>query len=114
MLAGNKSVSLDKYVIFCFACGYDYINHISCFSEGSLAGFLDFYPRGKVPASRMSGDTFCLNYEIDRYQDIIEMLRYEKPIYVSVSWNESNAIVKGHVTTSREPIGEQEGPGVPA
>lgn len=110
MPAGSKSISIDKYVIFYFACG-DEVDHISCFSGGSFAGFISFYPKGQIPASSMAGNHFWLNYEIDKCRDIIELLRYEKPISVGLFWNASNVITKGFLTTSQEPIGEQEGPG---
>ena len=57
---------------------------------------------------------FYLNYDMDRYQDIIETLRYEKPVYVFIMLDTGNVITTGWVSTSREePVGEQEGQGAP-
>ena len=51
--------------------------------------------------------------EIDRYQEIIETLRYEKPIYLHVSWDVNNVIIYGMLYANQEPVGEQEGQGAP-
>jgi len=50
----------------------------------------------------------------DRYQEIIETLRYEKPIRVSVYWDDEDHVTSSNLSTySGEPVGEQEGLGVP-
>ena len=76
-------------------------------------GHIRFFPKGQVPASNMDlGEYFFLNYEISRYQEIIETFRYEKPVYVNVIWNANSwNISQGYVTTNPEPVGEQEGHG---
>jgi hypothetical protein len=57
---------------------------IACYSEGSLVGQINFYEKEYLPKSgkveSLSPFKFQLDYEIDNYQDIIEILGYEKPI----------------------------------
>ena len=76
---------------------------------------MGFYQNGHVPASEMvgAGNWFYLNYDIDRYQEIIGTLRYEKPIYIDVYWDANNVLTGAYINTSQEPIGEQEGQGAP-
>jgi hypothetical protein len=115
MPAGNKEINIDQYFIMHIArntIGNGLIR-IVCSSGGPsvsrFVGLIDFYPKGQVPASRMDQNTFILNYEVDRYQEIIETLRYEKPIHVNVTWDANNIITQGIISTNPEPIGEQEG-----
>ncbi len=110
--------AIDKYSVFHYAYGIDAFRAekrvaIALYSGTSFAGHIHFYPNGQVPTSRMDGTAFTLNFELERYREIIETLRYEKPIYVVVNWEEDNVITLATVGTSQEPIGEQEGAGVP-
>jgi hypothetical protein len=111
MPAGSKTISIDKYVLYHTACGNAAVNWISCFVGGSRVGQITFHPKDQVTKSVVfpSPFSFSLCYEITRYQDIIETFRYEKPVYVFLSWDENNVITTGYVTTSQEPVGEQEG-----
>lgn len=77
---------------------------------GSILGTITFWPRGQVPQSRVNpSGQFFLNYEIDRYPEIISTLRYEKPISVYVVWDANNFVTQGHVSAVGENVGEQEG-----
>jgi hypothetical protein len=110
MPAGNKSISIDKYALYHSACGNLATNYIVCYNAGSVQGQICFYPKGQVLASTVSSTGFfSLGYEIDRFHDIITTLRYEKPIYIILFWDANNVITTGYVSTSLEPIGEQEG-----
>jgi len=130
MSAGNKQIYIDKYALAHFARGWgNAMNVIRCYSlqpgtdeirpqRLQYVGDIGFYPRGQVPGSDWIGSdstivrTFRLNYEIDRYPDIIETLRYEKPVFLYLSWNVEGSFTLAYISTSVEPIGEQEGPGV--
>jgi hypothetical protein len=120
MLAGYKEFRIDRYTSIHPACGFAValVNFILCHnSEAAHVGTICFYPKGQVPMSNVvyvPAFRFMLNYEIDRYQEIIETFRYEKPVFVHISWDDNNTITYGIVTTSQEPIGKQEGvPGMP-
>jgi hypothetical protein len=126
MPAGNIQISIDKYELKHFACGRrDPLNVIDCYSlnpaSGKLSsvGQISFYG-DRVPLSTYDiyaptvVHKFYLNYGIDRYHDVIETLRYEKPIFVSFSLGIEGNIISAYISTSKEPIGEQEGQGMPA
>ena len=116
MSHGGKTVTIDKYTVRHTAVG-DTITTIYCYSKyvggTGYVGQINFFPKGNVPASTVSNDEtgFYLCYEIDRYQDIIETFRYEKPIYAHIYWTDNHIIDLGYVSTFSEPVGEQEGPG---
>ena len=49
-------------------------------------------------------NSIIIHYPISRFDDIINILRYEKPLFIYINdgnWN-------GGITTAHEPIGEQE------
>lgn len=128
MFARGKTIGIDSYVVTHVACGGGRvnreiqqfneanemnrkisINHIECYSRedpaGKIAGYITFFPRGQIPISRMYGDdysgwVFALFYEFDRYQDIIDTLRYEKSVYVYVEWDENSVINYGWLSNS--------------
>ena len=120
-------ISVDKYaIIHQIVLNADrtksYINTIACYFQGNKIGEIGFY-KNQIPDSYVSYSTstpsspfrFHLFYELDRYQDIIETFRYEKPIKVSFNSDKINTpLLMANVSTSEEPIGEQEGPGVPS
>ena len=120
-------LSIDKYaIIHQIVVNADktksYINTIACYFQGNRIGDISFY-KNQIPDSYVSSSPstpssplkFRLCYELDRYQDIIETFRYEKPIKVSLNYGDIIApIITAYVSTSEEPIGEQEGPGVPS
>jgi hypothetical protein len=128
MSARGKTISIDNYVVTHVACGGERIdneirqfyeanemnrkisiNHIECYSRGDpagkVAGSITFFPKGQIPVSRMYGDdcsgwVFALFYELDRYKDIIDTLRYEKSVYVYVEWDENGVINHGWLSNS--------------
>jgi hypothetical protein len=116
----TRTISIDKYIVSHHLFGQGqtkiYYNFIYCYSGGSPVGRISFIPGDQVPDSNVitSPFFFYLNFESDKYQDIIETLRNEKAVYVSVYWDENSIITNGSVSNSNEPIGEQEGSGVPA
>jgi hypothetical protein len=112
MSAGRKSISIDKYDLTHIAKGATATTapiQIGCYCGGSNVGIILFFPKGQVSNSYISESWFKLSFEIDRYQEIIETLRYEKPIIVYFSWDSNNNINMAYIGTNPEPIGEQEG-----
>lgn len=49
-------------------------------------------------------DDIVLQYHIDRFNDIISILRYEKPLFIYI-YTES---LTGGIATELEPLGEEE------
>jgi hypothetical protein len=44
-----------------------------------------------------------LNFHMDRIREIVDTIRFEKPLFISVSED------KSMISSVREPVGEQEG-----
>jgi hypothetical protein len=124
MPAGNKQISIDRYALEHLACGRrDPATVITCYyldpnpKKLRSVGQIRFYgDRVPLSAYDTSGIVpyFYLNYKIDRYQEIIETLRYEKPIFVSISWDVEGKITSASMNTIKELVGEQEGQGLPS
>lgn len=65
---------------------------------------VNFYPEGKVPENSYDkrNKLVYLRYPISMYQNVIDLMRYEKPIYFSYNTD----LKLGYVRTGKEPIGE--------
>jgi hypothetical protein len=52
---------------------------------------LCFFPKGYVPISTIDRNSgfIVLNFEIDRYQDIIGTFRYEKPLRLFIAYDDA-------------------------
>ena len=116
MPKGSKVWEIDKYVVQhsmqIYGQTKKYFNNILCYSAGSYVGSIRFYQRDQLPQSKVIGSNFYLHFEFDRYQEIIETLRYEKPLSVFIAWDDNDIIWNGYVISGLEPIGEQEGIGI--
>ena len=83
---------------------------ILTYHAGALAGQMSFYPSGSVPANGtvapLGTAVPALNFSLDSFDAIFEVLRYTKPLYLSL--DTSTGI--GYLTTgSLVPTGEEEG-----
>lgn len=78
---------------------------VDLYNEGTWVGRIKFMKEGQaIPANRMRGSATVLYYPISHFDNIMTMLRYEKPLYVNL--NVANGI--GTILTSSEPVGEEE------
>jgi hypothetical protein len=114
MPAGSKDIKIEEYVLMHSLNKAGSINCIACFNKGSNIGDIDFYRKGEVPVSKILVNNekrfvFHLYCEIDRFQDIITTLRYEKPLDIFLSWDSNNNVIDAVISTAHEPTGEQEG-----
>ena len=76
---------------------------ITCFYEDKTVGFISFYD-GEVPNPEvLPHGVLKLNFHMDRIREIMDTIRFEKPLFISVSQD------KSMISTVREPVGEQEG-----
>jgi hypothetical protein len=99
----------DSYKIFYYTDRpfAPYQAMIECYRGSQYVGRIIFYPDGDVP---MSGEA-SLHYPFSRFDDVVTMLRYEKPLYL---WWDSypeggEEVIFGMISTSeQEPTGEQE------
>ena len=85
---------------------YNWDVRIDLYSSGAAVGTLLFMKQGQsIPANMVSGGIPRLHYSIRDFPAMMSMLREEKPLFINL--NETNGI--GSVSTSDEPVGEQEG-----
>jgi|GEM_PF-1295240 len=85
----------------------------------SHVGTLHFYPDGfsPLPADALyiqsRGHIIYLNFFESQYRDIIDLLRNEKPVWVSILAKVGTPgdfeYGEGDIRTSKEPTGEEEG-----
>ncbi len=68
---------------------------------------LRFYSPASGSVDNPPNDTpygyFIFSHHIDEYPNFIDLLRNEKPVYIAF-----NGTNQGYLSTSREPIGEEE------
>ena len=85
---------------------YSWDVRIDLYMSGAAVGTLLFMKTGQpIPANTISGGIPRLHYSIGHFPAMMSMLREEKPLFVNL--NENNGI--GTVSTTDEPVGEQEG-----
>ena len=77
---------------------------IHLYSEGKIVGSCAFYTTRQVPVTYKSGTRFFLTFPIDRYSDVIDLLRNEEPVFVSFNATRG----QGYLTTEEEEVGEGE------
>lgn len=74
-------------------------------SAGKYIGQLIFHPNGTtLPADSMTGTQVNLHYHLDDFQNCIDMLRNEKPMYLL--WMGAGA--ENGIKTTAEAVGENE------
>ena len=96
----------NKYRIYYYSAPqYNWDAQIDLSMNASSVATLQFMKTGKpIPANSGSGGIFQIHYSISDFPAIMSMLREEKPLFVTLA---ANGI--GTLSTSDEPVGEQEG-----
>jgi hypothetical protein len=85
---------------------YDWAVRIDLYMSAANVGTLLFMKEGEsIPANTIAHGVPQLHYSMRDFPAMIQMIREEKPLFVNL--NEANGI--GSVSTSDEPVGEQEG-----
>ena len=79
---------------------------IQCFNGAQIVGQIMFYKDGsKHPLNKTKNGIIGLYYPISRFNDIITILRYEKPLHLAFETDSR----RGHIgTITSEPTGEEE------
>lgn len=78
---------------------------IDCFKGTARVATISFFGDGfNVPNQVLPDGTLALYYEMSRFGDVIDTIRYEKPLALAI--NSDTGF--GYITTTREPVGEQE------
>jgi hypothetical protein len=97
---------IDSYRCFYLTSGYDYEAKINCYKNNKLVGEIRFYKDDfNIPVSNIQDGILKINFPISRFNDVITILRYEKPLYIVVNTQHNFG---GVANTSKEPIGEEE------
>ncbi len=80
---------------------------IDCFdAAGNRAGAIYFFSGStRLPKNQSTVNGIYLYYRLNRFPDVMTMLKDEKPLYLAL--NTDNQV--GYVGTQAEPVGEQEG-----
>ena len=84
---------------------------IQVYQGGVFVGRIAFYPdSGPIPANAtiapLGAPVPSIHYALSRFDDVIEILRQEKPLYLYLDTTSGIGII---ATTDKEPVGEQEG-----
>jgi len=99
-----SSTEFDNYIIYHHQQNGDADKAvITCFLGDRTVGFIKFVD-GKAPdAELLPNGTLQLYFSFSRLSEIINTIRYEKPLYISIYGS------KSVLSTVHEPVGEQEG-----
>ena len=85
---------------------YDWAVRIDLYLSAANVGTLLFMKDGQsIPANTIVNGVPRLHYSMRDFPAMMQMIREEKPLFVNL--NEANGI--GSISTSDEPVGEQEG-----
>jgi hypothetical protein len=100
------SSEIDSYIIYHEErAGGEEKMVITCFNEEKTVGFISFHD-GEVPKPEiLPQGVMKLTFHYSRIREIMDTIRFEKPLYISVIGD------KSVLSTVREPVGEQEGHG---
>jgi hypothetical protein len=95
----------DSYKIWYYS-GHPYEALIYLYKAGKYVGRIVFFKEDAVIPANVSNPEPSVHYPLSRFNDIVSILREEKPLYLSL--NPDNKI--GTLATSDlEPAGEEEG-----
>jgi len=97
----------DRYFINYYCGKYDDI-FIQCYNSQKnykVAGYIDFYPDSTKWDPGLVNGVIHLCYPKSHFNDIINIIRYEKPLSLIVDPQNKY----GYIATAIEPVGEQEG-----
>ena len=97
---------IDSYEVLYSANGFP--PRISLKNAGNYVGQLLFLPNGAaLPDDTIVNKQAQLHYHLDDFQNVIDLLRYEKPIYMY--YNGSGGGFENGIRTMSEKVGEGEG-----
>jgi hypothetical protein len=100
---------IDKYHVIYSANSFS--RRIGLLAGTSYIGQLVFHANGKpLPADGMNGTQPQLHYHLDDFQNAIDLLRNEKPVYLL--YNGSGGGYENALVTDPEAVGEGETSGV--
>ena len=84
---------------------YSWQSRLYLYNNGAFVGSIFFMKEGvALPENIEAGGNPRLHFPADKFEEIMNVLRHEEPLYITL--NASNGI--GTISTSNEPIGEEE------
>ncbi|MCY1719635.1 hypothetical protein OU798_04740 [Prolixibacteraceae bacterium Z1-6] len=84
---------------------YSWQSRLYLYNNGAYVGCVFFMKEGvSIPANTEASGKPRLNFPASKFEEIMNMLRHEKPLYITLV--PTNGI--GTISTSSEPIGEEE------
>jgi hypothetical protein len=84
----------------------DHRAYITCWKDRVAVGTIVFVDdESQLPSNKDYNGRPVLYYPLSRFNDLINILRYEKPLYI---WLNTDNLM-GNIGTTLEPVGEQEG-----
>lgn len=92
----------DSYKLWYYS-GNKSAAYIQCYDELKPTGGISFYKDGDT-APTNNRDDFRIHYPISQFDDVIKILRYEKPLYLLMTRD----LIGWIGTSDLEPVGEQE------
>ena len=95
---------IDGYKIH-YRSGGNYEAMIDCYSDKQKVGTIYFVKNDDIIPGNNIGDKINLFYSLSRFNDIVNILRYEKPLRIGVSTNTKLGTI---FTGSIEEVGEEE------
>jgi hypothetical protein len=79
--------------------------YIYCYDQGTQVGKMQFFLNSsEVEPNTSSGTQIVLSFDMSRFKDVVQMLEFEKPLYLYLSGTDGRL-----GTSDKEPVGEQEG-----
>jgi len=98
----NITKRFDSYKIWYYS-GHSTAAYIQCYDGLRPSGSISFYKDDDtVPPNNR--DNFKIHYPISQFDDVIKILRYEKPLYLLMTRD----LIGWIGTSDQEPVGEQE------
>ena len=95
----------DSYKLWYYS-GYSYEALVYCYKGTSYVGRLVFFEEGTaIPPNANYSSGPSIHYPLSRFNDIITILRYEKPLYLFLNLTNLIGIL---ATEENEPVGEEE------
>jgi len=96
---------IDEYEVMYSA--NKFVPRIWLKSRGKYIGQLIFNPNGSaLPPDKMSGNQVNLYYHLEDFQNVIDLLRNEQPLYLLYAG--SGPGFENGIKTTAEPVGEGE------
>ena len=95
----------DSYKVWYYS-GHPYEALVYCSQGGSYVGRIVFFKDDSpIPPNVNYTSGPSIHYPLSRFNDIISILRYEKPLYLFLNLANLIGIV---ATAEQEPVGEEE------